>query len=145
MSERKSSWPLWAGLLLSVVAFASYLTFLYQYPVMRDMPWLNLALFAVAVVLLVVGLRRSFDAPRSTGRRVAGVVATVAGVGVAAMFCLLIFVFSKQLPSAAGAPKVGQQAPPFALADTSGKRVTLEELTDAAPKGVILIFYRGYW
>lgn len=145
MSERKSTWPLWTGLLLAVVAFASYVTFLYQYPVMRDMPWLNLVLLAVAVVLLIVGLRRSFGAPRSVGRRVAGVLATAAGLGIAVMFCLLIFVFSRQLPSGATALKVGQQAPSFALADTSGKIVTLEELRAAAPKGVLLIFYRGYW
>ncbi|HKO57218.1 MAG TPA: hypothetical protein VJ276_15180 [Thermoanaerobaculia bacterium] len=145
MSEHKSSWPLWVGLLLSVVAFGSYVGFLYQFPVTRDMPWLNLALFAVAVVLLVIGLRRSFSAPKSTGRRVAGVIATIVGVGLAAMFCMLIFVVSKQLPSAAGAPKVGQQAPAFALADTSGKVVSLEQLTAASPKGVLLIFYRGYW
>jgi hypothetical protein len=144
MSDRPSSWPLWTGLLLSVVAFGSYVGFLYRYPVMRDMPWLNLVLFAVAVVLLIVGLRRSFGPPRSVGRRVAGVLATVVGVGIAAMFFGLIFVFSK-VPAAAGAPKVGQQAPAFALADTSGKIVTLEQLTAASPKGVLLIFYRGYW
>jgi hypothetical protein len=145
MSERKSSWPLWVGLLLSVVAFGSYVGYLYRFPVTRDMPWLNLLLFAVAVVLLVIGLRRSFGAPKSTGRRVAGGIAAAIGIGIAAMFCMLIFVFSKQLPAAAGAPKVGQQAPAFALADTSGKVVSLEQLLAASPKGVILIFYRGYW
>ena len=44
-----------------------------------------------------------------------------------------------------GAPKVGQQAPAFALRDTSGNVVTLQNLVTSSPRGVLLIFYRGYW
>jgi len=40
--------------------------------------------------------------------------------------------------------------PPFSLPDATGKQVSLTELLTApvngsAPKGVLLVFYRGYW
>jgi len=54
------------------------------------------------------------------------------------------------LPESKGAPKVGQKAPEFTLVDTSRKPVSLAELLSTpingnAPKGVLLVFYRGYW
>jgi peroxiredoxin len=54
------------------------------------------------------------------------------------------------MPAARGAPRVGQKAPEFALSDTNGKTVTLAELLSTPikgkpAKGVLLIFYRGYW
>jgi hypothetical protein len=39
-------------------------------------------------------------------------------------------------------PKIGQQAPAFALLDQNRRRVNL---TEAAGTKVVLIFYRGYW
>jgi hypothetical protein len=39
-------------------------------------------------------------------------------------------------------PKIGQQAPPFALLDQNRRRVSLAE---TAGTKVVLIFYRGYW
>jgi hypothetical protein len=39
-------------------------------------------------------------------------------------------------------PKIGQQAPPFALLDQNRKRVSLAEVTGTK---VVLVFYRGYW
>jgi len=39
-------------------------------------------------------------------------------------------------------PKIGQQAPGFALLDQNRRRVNLAE---AAGTKVILVFYRGYW
>jgi len=61
---------------------------------------------------------------------------------------------SRWLPTAHGAPQIGQKAPVFTLADTHGKPVSLSELLSAPingkapssnPRGVLLIFYRGYW
>ena len=54
---------------------------------------------------------------------------------------------------AAGAPRVGDKAPEFMLADTSGKMVALSTLLSepmpgmegGKPRGVLLVFYRGYW
>jgi peroxiredoxin len=49
-----------------------------------------------------------------------------------------------------GAPQVGQQAPAFTLIDSNNKPVTLaqllsERINNRPPRGVLLIFYRGYW
>jgi len=39
-------------------------------------------------------------------------------------------------------PKIGQQAPSFALLDQNRRRVSLSA---AAGMKVVLVFYRGYW
>ena len=49
-----------------------------------------------------------------------------------------------------GAPQVGQKAPDFTLSDTSNKPMSLaglltQPINGKSPKGVLLIFYRGYW
>jgi peroxiredoxin len=54
------------------------------------------------------------------------------------------------IPASKDAPQVGQRAPDFTLTDAGGKAVSLNELLTMpingnAPKGVLLIFYRGYW
>src|ERR1051326_7149929 len=130
---RLRNWPLWTGLVLAVAAFFSYfLVFA------RDVPWVNYLLFVVATLLLGIGVRR---AQRKIGASV------VAGIGIA-IFALFIFtttIGTKMLPPSHGAPHAGQKAPEFALRDTSNQIVTLSALEQSAPKGVLLIFYRGYW
>ena len=71
-------------------------------------------------------------------------------LAVFAMFVFTIFIAGRWLPASKGAPQVGQRAPEFSLPDTSGKQVSLNELLTTpingnAPKGVLLVFYRGYW
>lgn len=150
MAGRRWNWPLWSGLLLSIVAFLSYPFFFAQFPPLRDVPWANFALFVVAVALVIVGLRRAFS---PTGTRKARIGATIAGVlsaVILGMFLLQYFVTARQLPASAGAPKPGQMAPGFRLTDTQGRTVSLAELLSTpvagkAPRGVLLVFYRGYW
>jgi peroxiredoxin len=43
-----------------------------------------------------------------------------------------------------GAPRVGQKAPDFLLLDQKGKPVGLGDLLSNS-KGVVVIFYRGFW
>jgi len=147
---RKFNWPVWAGLLVSLFAVFSYPFVFVRWPVTRDFPWATLLIFAVAIVLLFIGLRRAFAPERRRLAKVAASVASAFGVLVLALFVFTFFIAAKWLPAAHGAPQVGQQAPDFSLADTSGKAVTLAELRAApingkAPRGVLLIFYRGYW
>jgi hypothetical protein len=147
---KKFNWQIWAGFLLSIVAFLSYTFFFVNFPVTRDFPWANLLLFAIAIVLLFFGIRRSFAAGRSLLSKIAGSVLAVLGVLVFGLFILAIFVLARQLPASTGAPKIGQKAPEFNLVDVNGKQVTLAELLSTPvngkpAKGVLLIFYRGYW
>jgi hypothetical protein len=136
---RRLNWPLWTGLLLSFAAFFSYFSFFYQFPITRDVPWVSFLLFAVAIVLLIAGLRRA-------QRKLVPWIVMIAGTGVAVFFCLVVLVLARQLPASASAPAVGQKAPDFTLPDTARNPVTLSALI-AQPhtKGVLLVFYRGYW
>jgi hypothetical protein len=151
--KRRWNWPLWTGFLLSIVAFFSYFAFFVKFPVTRDFPSANLLLFAVAAVLLAVGLRRAFTQPSLYRGKIFGPILATLTVAIFAFFYYGTFVASKQLPISRGAPQVGQKAPDFTLPDTNGKPVSLSELLSAplpgssaaSPKGVLLVFYRGYW
>jgi hypothetical protein len=150
MKTRSFNWPVWAGLLLSVVAFISYFFVFVRFPITRDFPWANLLLFAVAAALLLVGVRRAFAPGRRLGPKVAGLVAAALSVAIFGFFVFSTFIMARWMPAAQGAPQVGQKAPEFSLSDTDGRPVSLSELLSTpvsgkAPKGVLLVFYRGYW
>ena len=137
-TARRWNWPLWVGLLLSIVALVSYPTIFIRWPVTRDFPWVNLLLFLVAMVLLVMGVVR---APRKT---LATIVA-VLGAGLFAFSLFGVLVLGKQVPASLGAPKIGQKASDFTLLDSNRRSVSLSQLLASSPRGVLLIFYRGYW
>jgi len=155
MELRRINWPLWGGFPITVVAFVSYFLFFAQFPVTRDVPWVNFLLFGLAAVLLIIGLRRAFGHDSSYRGKISGPILAILSLTVLGFFCFGVFVESKHLPSATGAPQVGQKAPAFSLVDTNGRSVTLSELliaplavppaSERSPKGVLLVFYRGYW
>ena len=146
---------LWAGFLLAVAAFPSYVLVFYRYPITRDVPWVNWILFAAAIALLIAGLKRAFGQAQLYRGKIFGPILTILSVVVLGFFAATIFYFSKQLPQSAAAPRVGSQAPEFTLKDSHGNSVTLASLLSSRidpgnpaspkPKGVVLIFYRGYW
>jgi hypothetical protein len=149
MAGRSSTAVTWSGFLVSVLALFSYPFFFVRWPITRDFPWINLLLFVVAIGLVAIGLRRALGEPSRRTRILAffGAVLSAMAFG---LFVLVVFIAGKQLPASHGAPQVGQQAPEFVLTDTTGKRVALSELLSApingqSPKGVLLVFYRGYW
>src|SRR2546421_567199 len=157
---RKFNWQIWLGFLLSVFALLSYPFIFINWPATRDFPWANIALFVMAGVLMLIGLRRAF---RSGRRLISKIVASV--LALLSTFGLAIFIFAgfiaaRWLPASTNAPQVGQKAPDFTLSDTMNKPVSLSELSTKPlepsrpamvneptrqPKGVLLIFYRGYW
>ncbi len=152
MNIKRLNWPLWAGLLLTVAAFLSYFFVFVLFPFTRDFPWANLVLFAIAAVLLFMGLRRGFasDRPHPMRSKIVSSIVSIFSLFVFAMFVFVIFVVGRSLPAAKGAPQVGQRVPEFSLPDTSGRQVSLDELLTTPingnrPKGVLLVFYRGYW
>jgi AhpC/TSA family len=152
MSIRRFNWPIWAGLLVSVIAFLSYFFVFVWFPVTRDFPWANLLLFALAAGLLVIGLRRAFspDRPHPRRSRIGGAILAILSVAIFGLFILITFINARRLPASHSAPQASQKAPDFTLTDTDGKPVSLSELLKSpvngrAPKGVLLVFYRGYW
>lgn len=152
MTTRRFNWPLWVGFVLTLAAFMTYVSVFVWFPITRDFPWANLLMFSIAVVLLVMGVRRGFaaDRPHPTRSKIITSIVAALSVAVIGFFIFTIFVAARWLPPSKGAPQVGQQAPDFTLTDTTGKQVSLTELRTApidgkAPKGVLLVFYRGYW
>jgi hypothetical protein len=152
MNIRRINWPLWSGFLLTLAAFLTYFFIFVWFPSTRDFPWANLVLFVIAGVLLVIGLRRAFasDCPHRTRSRIVSSIFSLLSLAVFALFVFIIFVGGRWLPASKGAPQVGQRVPEFSLPDTSGKQVSLNDLLTTpidgkAPKGVLLVFYRGYW
>ena len=156
MKTHRLNWQIWSGFLLSLAALFSYPLLFVDWPITRDFPWANLLLFAVAAILLFVGVRRGFAPDRRRLSKIVSSVLATLSVLVLGMFIFVAFVASRWLPASTGAPQVGQKAPEFTLVDTNNKPVSLSELLSLqitpasaggprAPKGVLLIFYRGYW
>lgn len=150
MRIQSFNWPVWAGFLLSLVAFVSYFLVFVRFPVTRDFPWANLLLFGAAAALLLVGVRRAFAAGRGVWSKAAGLIAAALGAAVFGLFIFSTFIMARQLPAAHGAPQVGRKAPDFSLHDSDGRTVSLSDLLSTpvngkAPRGVLLVFYRGYW
>jgi len=152
MNTRRFNWPLWVGFLLTLAAFLSYFLVFVWFPFTRDFPWASLLIFLVAALLLVMGVRRGFasDRPHPTRSKVVTSIVATLSILIVAFFIFTIFVAARWLPASKGAPQVGQRAPDFTLTDTTGKQVSLAELRTSpidgnAPKGVLLVFYRGYW
>lgn len=130
----------------------SYQTIFVEWPLTRDFPWVNLLLFVIAAALLFVGIRRTFGPDRGWLSKIGASILATLSVVVLGLFIFTAFIGSTWMPTAAGAPQVGAKAPDFTLTDTNGKQVSLSELLttpvqpgSSAPKGVLLIFYRGYW
>lgn len=152
MNIKRLNWPLWVGFVLTLAAFLTYFFIFIWFPVTRDFPWANLVLFLIAGVLLFLGLRRGFasDRPHPTRSKIVTSIVSVLSVLVFGAFVFIIFIGGRWLPASKGAPQVGQRAPEFTLPDTAGKPVSLKELLTTPvngnpPKGVLLVFYRGYW
>jgi hypothetical protein len=149
VNERRRNSALWLGLILAIVALLSQGLFFLKVPGQNALPWLSLALATVAVILVLVGVKRAFFEPKLYRGKVAGSIITVISV---LLFAVAVFVFvtARKLPGTAGVPQVGQKAPDFTLADTNGQQVSLAQLLstpvgNAHPKAVLLVFYRGYW
>ncbi len=107
----------------------------------------------MAAALLLVGARRGFAPERPRRSKIAAAILTTLSVAIFGFFVFATFINARRLPASHSAPQMGQKAPDFTLSDTNGKPVSLSQLISArneqesgtTPKGVLLIFYRGYW
>ena len=156
VEQRQRNLPLWAGSLLLVLAVAlGFVPLFAQLPGQQALPWADLLLSVLAVVLIVMGLRRTLAQPARYGGKVGAWILTILSSLLLA-FAVFGFYGARHIPDANAAPQVGQKAPDFQLQDMNGRTVSLDQLlaepVDAAhsgngtpPKAVLLIFYRGYW
>jgi hypothetical protein len=147
---KKINWPLWLGFILSIFAFLSYPFIFTNWETTRDFPWVNIPLFILAFALLFIGVRRAFAPGRRLASKIIAPAIAFISVLVLAMFIFTSFIASRWLPASANAPQVNQKAPDFTLKDTGNKPLSLTDLlsqpiNSKPPKGVLLVFYRGYW
>jgi hypothetical protein len=155
MRKVRWNWPVWLGLVFSMVAFVSYFLVFARFPVTRNVPWANFLLFGAGAAFLGVGLKRVLGGAQPLRGKIVSSILTLLSVSIFGVFCFVIFHATRQLPASLESPKIGQKAPEFALRDTDGNLVSLSTLLStpldpaspsrSAPKAVLLIFYRGYW
>ena len=153
MAKREWNWRIWIGFLLALAAIPVYFAFFVRFPVTRDVPWVSWLMFALAAWLLWVGVRRAFANPESYRGKVFGPILAVLSLAAALLFGYATLYATRQLPRAADAPRVGEKAPEFTLVDSSGNMVAMSallsepmpEMAGQKPRGLLLVFYRGYW
>ena len=150
MPTHRFNWPIWAGFLLSWMALLSYFFVFVWFPVTRDVPWANLLLFGIAAALVLIGVRRAYAPGRPRRAKIAGIALATISIALCGCFVFATWILARRLPASQSAPQIGQKAPDFRLSDTHGTPVSLAELLAApvnghAPKGVLLVFYRGAW
>jgi peroxiredoxin len=157
-------------LLLALIAILSNAGFFLVLPGQRAIPWLSVGLAIAALFCAAVGIMRAFRQSQVYKGKTSSAILG----GLSLLICGLVAiaaVTSRALPTAAGAPQVGQKVPGFTLADTNGNKVSLDQLlgkgeaatktvslvappanqsptamsTAMPTKAVLLVFYRGYW
>jgi hypothetical protein len=148
--SRKNTAPRW-GLFFALASIGCNAVFFLVPPGQGAIAWVSLLLSVVALIFIVAGLRLVIVHSKVYRGNTLNIAVNVIAVLLAGL-SVFGFVSTRKLPSAAEAPQIGQKVPDFTLADTSGKPVSLDQLlapspTNQAParKGVLLIFYRGYW
>ena len=152
MAAKLWNWRPWAGFGLSMGALAGYVLWVNE---TRAVFWPALLLFVVAAVLLFSGWKRRSREPELYRGKIAGYVLTSLSALILGLFGFLVYEVSKVFPEAKNSPQIGQRAPEFSLVDATGENFTLAQLLSTpitnsgsaarATKGVLVVFYRGYW
>ena len=144
------NWRLWVGFVVALLAPFGYFSLLEK---ISFAFWISIAAFMIAVVLLADGLRRAYAQPDAYRGKIAGPILAILALGVIGLFSYANHMMGQAYSKAANAPRVGDKAPEFALTDATGRKVTIAQLLATplgggaalAPRGVLLVFYRGYW
>jgi hypothetical protein len=152
MAAKLWNWRLWAGFGVSLGALAGYVVLVNE---TRAVFWPAVLLFVVALLLLFSGLKRRSREPELYRGKIAAPVLTTLSVLILGLFAFVAYQVLRVFPDAKNAPQIGQRAPEFSLVDANGKNLTLTQLlstpitnsgsADRATKGVLVVFYRGYW
>jgi hypothetical protein len=151
--QRRHNAALWTGSLLTLLGIPiNVVPSLVSVPGQRVFAWLGLLLPALGVAFLLLGLKRAFGERQVYGGRVSGSIITFISFVLFA-FSVFGFMHARAVPPSSRAPQVGQKAPDFILPNTGGQAMSLAQFLsmpiDSAsgkgPKGVLLVFYRGYW
>jgi len=148
--QKSWNWRLWIGFIVALLAPFGYFSLLEK---ISFAFWISVAAFVIAIVLLADGLRRAYAQPEAYRGKIAGPILAILALGVIGLFSYANHMMGQAYAKAANAPRVGDKAPEFLLTDASGRKVDIAQLLAAplaggaarAPRGVLLVFYRGYW
>jgi hypothetical protein len=130
-SPRQRNWAPWIAVLLALAAILSNAGFFVALPGQRALAWLGVVLAIAAIVCAVIGVMRAFRQPQIYGGKVSSAILGI----VSLLICGLVAVTSigsRAMPAATNAPQVGQKVPDFTLADTTGNKVSLNQLLGKA-------------
>ncbi len=146
--HKRIDWALWLGSLFTVLGVLGNGLSLRRLS-STTFTWFVVAFSVLGVVFLLLGVIPAFRQPQVYRGKLWGSILTALSMLLCAG-SVMLFVFTRHLPRSAGAPQVGQRLPEFTLPDSTGQRVSLSQLLAGAsgsppPKGVLLVFYRGYW
>ena len=148
MEPKTWNWRLWLGFFFSLLAPFG---FFFLFEITRAAFWIGLLCCVVAVTLLAGGLKRSYSAPESYRGKVAGPILAVLSLVMVGAFAFGTYMTRQAYAMARNAPVVGAKAPEFSLVDSKDSPTTLATLLSGptpgghAQRGVLLVFYRGYW
>lgn len=147
--DRRRNGAIWLGLLLTALGPLSGALEFLGFPA-APLTWISLVLPMIGSALVVFGLWRAFRQSEIYRGKVAGSIVAVVSLLLLAG-SIKLFSIARQLPpKAAGSPQIGERVPDFTLPDSEGHLISLAQLISgaaggAAPKAVLLVFYRGYW
>ena len=150
-TQRRTNSALWYGLLITLFGIATQFFYFLRppRPISHVLPWINLLLPTIGVIVLFFGLARAFSRAAVYSGKIWGSSVTVIAL-LLLVGNVVLFRHTRDVPNSAGAPPVGKRLPEFTLSDSSGQPTSLSQLFAAAgdgsqPKAVLLVFYRGYW
>lgn len=147
--SKSRNWRLWVGFVIALLAPFAYFSL---FEIVPGALWISITLFVVAFILLIAGLRRAFAQPESYRGKIAGPILSVFALLMVGALAGGNYMMRQAYSQARNAPRVGDKAPEFALTDAAGRKVTMTQLLSTplagsgrVPRGVVLVFYRGYW
>jgi hypothetical protein len=151
LKKRRNAAVLWA-LLFALCSLGANAAVFATPPMQSALPWLSLTLAILAMATLVRGLWLAFGQAHIYRGKVLNIVLGLVTLALSGMM-IFTFFLARKLPGTIAAPQIGQRVPDFTLTDANGQSVSLDSLftpasgdpQSAAPKAVLLIFYRGYW
>jgi len=147
-NQKRTNSALWLGLLITVLGPLSNFLYYSKIPA-AVLPWINLAIPAIGLLLVLIGVVRALRQPQLYRGKILGSIFTVLATLLFAG-SVWLFIHVRDVPRSAGAPQIGQRVPDFSLPDSTNQPVSLAQLFSAAPgtaqpKALLLVFYRGDW
>ncbi len=141
-TARRRNHLIWLGPIVTLVGALSYFMFFARFPALRDIPWLNLPLVWIGLLLSALGVWRAFRKGSPYRGRILGSIGALFSLALALLFNLYIFSLSYQMPEPTEATLSIGTAPDFTLTDQHQNPVSLSAFRG---RKVVLTFYRGFW